>query len=144
MQTKCASATEAIINTIFGCAIGYGIVYAVLLVDQNPASAAACSVALNVPASAVRKFVIRRIFESMTLVEERPRDPSGASSDSDHRRTRNGKGKGESPYAPNFDSERLPEPVKVSLPVIDPSRHAAAFRAAMDEAEQVENFGEWK
>jgi hypothetical protein len=94
MQTKRDSATEAIVNTIFGCVIGYLIVLTVLLVDPTPASAAAWSVALNVPASAIRQFVIRRIFEAMTLVEERPH------AESYHRRTRVGKGKGESPYSP--------------------------------------------
>jgi hypothetical protein len=56
---------EAVVNTIFGCAIGYAIIIAVLLADPNPTSAAAWSVALNVPASAVRQFLIRRIFNGV-------------------------------------------------------------------------------
>jgi hypothetical protein len=49
-------------QTSVGCAIGYLIVLAVLLLDSSPASAAAWSVAFNVPASAARQFVIRRFF----------------------------------------------------------------------------------
>jgi hypothetical protein len=65
MQTRRESKTEAIVNTVVGCVIGYLIVLAVLLVDSNPASAAAWSVAFNLPASAARQFVIRRLFNGV-------------------------------------------------------------------------------
>jgi hypothetical protein len=65
MQTRRASMAEAITNTVIGCGIAYLIVLAVLLADPNPASAAAWSVALNVPASAARQFAIRRFFNGV-------------------------------------------------------------------------------
>jgi hypothetical protein len=65
MQTRRASMAEAIVNTMVGCGIAYLIVLGVLLVDPNPTSAAAWSVGLNVPASAARQFVIRRLFNGV-------------------------------------------------------------------------------
>jgi hypothetical protein len=65
MQTKAASLIEGAVNTVAGCVIGYAIVLAVITADPNPASAAGWAVALNVPASAARQFVIRRLFNGV-------------------------------------------------------------------------------
>jgi hypothetical protein len=65
MQTRRASMAEAIVNTVVGCVIGYLIVLAVITLDPSPTSAAAWSVALNLPASAARQFVIRRLFNGV-------------------------------------------------------------------------------
>jgi hypothetical protein len=67
MQTRAASLVEAATNTVAGCVIGYGIVLAVIMADPNPASAAAWVVALNIPASAARQFVIRRLFNEAEM-----------------------------------------------------------------------------
>jgi hypothetical protein len=64
VQTKTSSLFEATVNTVAGCLVGYVIVLAVFTLDPTPASAAAWSVALNIPASAARQYVIRRIFNA--------------------------------------------------------------------------------
>jgi hypothetical protein len=66
----------------------------------------------------------------VTLIEEKPR----LAPDRPARRRQNGNSKGCSPYAPAYDADLAPPPV--TLPKIDPSRHAAAFRRAMNKVER--------
>jgi hypothetical protein len=67
MQTRRSSMLETAANTIAGCLIGFAIVYATMRIDPNPASASAWIVGLNVPASAARQYVIRRLFNGKVL-----------------------------------------------------------------------------
>jgi hypothetical protein len=71
----------------------------------------------------------------VTLLDRPPLD--GA--EPDHRQARRrGKGKGASPYSPGYDPDPgswLAQPPSVTLPTINPERHKAAFKAAMDRTE---------
>jgi hypothetical protein len=62
MQTRSASLAEAVVNTVFGCMLGFAIVFLVLKLDFNPVSASVWAVALNIPASAARQYAVRRLF----------------------------------------------------------------------------------
>jgi hypothetical protein len=73
----------------------------------------------------------------LTLLEV---DPNVRATVPKHRR----RGKGCSAYAPAFDPDREQAPSPITLAKIDPARHADAFRRAMDLAERVEQFGEWR
>jgi hypothetical protein len=65
MQTRKTSLVEAIVNTVVGSCVAYLIVLSVIILDPNPASAAAWSVGLNVPASAARSYLVRRFFDGV-------------------------------------------------------------------------------
>jgi ABC-type uncharacterized transport system permease subunit len=62
MQSRRESLIEAATNTVIGCLLGFAIAFAVMKVDMSSATAAAWIVGLNVPASAARQYVIRRLF----------------------------------------------------------------------------------
>jgi hypothetical protein len=65
MQTRRGSMLETFVNTIVGCLIGFVIVYATMRIDPDPASAAVWIVGLNLPASAMRSYVVRRLFNGV-------------------------------------------------------------------------------
>jgi hypothetical protein len=137
------------------CLVGYGMYYAGTQLASQPVIRSLYYVLLWILGitSALFLFGVLRSAASvsgqdfswnrkaMTLLEEKPRLPPdgltrSARPDSDHRRGGRGKNgkKGSSPYAPSYDVDLAPPPV--TLPTIDPTRHMAAFKRAMERIDE--------